>query len=68
MKVVKVQIELGIDDNDKFLLPGETIGDEFTPMYNLDAIANYLNDKLYNDPEWFGDFGPENIVEIKDYE
>jgi hypothetical protein len=26
-----------------------------------EAIANYLNNKLYNDPEFFGDFGPENI-------
>jgi hypothetical protein len=26
-----------------------------------EAIARYLNDKLYNDPEFFGDFGSENI-------
>ena len=24
-------------------------------------IPDYLNDKLYTDPEFFGDFGPENI-------
>lgn len=24
-------------------------------------IPQYLNDKLYTDPEFFGDFGPENI-------
>lgn len=26
-----------------------------------DTIANYLNKKLYEDPEFFGDFGTENI-------
>lgn len=52
MKVVKVQIELVIDE-------------DTTDPYD---IAIYLNDKLYNDPEWFGDFGPENILEVKDYE
>jgi hypothetical protein len=31
-------------------------------------MALYLNDKLYNDPEFFGDFGPENIMEVKDFE
>jgi hypothetical protein len=29
-------------------------------------IPDYLNDKLYTDPEFFGDFGPENITEIKE--
>ena len=59
MKVVKVQIELVIDD----YLCEMTDG-----IYNKDYIVNYLNSRLYDDPEWFGDFGPENIVEIKDYE
>lgn len=27
-------------------------------------IPQYLNDKLYTDPEFFGDFGPENIESI----
>jgi hypothetical protein len=27
-------------------------------------IPDYLNDKLYTDPEFFGDFGPENIVGV----
>jgi hypothetical protein len=27
-------------------------------------IPEYLNDKLYTDPEFFGDFGPENIVGV----
>jgi hypothetical protein len=51
MKLVKISMELGIDDeisNDK------------------DAISNYLNNKLYMDPEFFGEFGPENIVEIRE--
>ena len=27
-------------------------------------IPEYLNDKLYTDPEFFGDFGPENIAGV----
>jgi hypothetical protein len=27
-------------------------------------IPQYLNDKLYTDPEFFGDFGPENIAGV----
>ena len=38
------------------------IDDEISDNY--DSIANYLNDKLYTDPEFFGDFGPENIEHI----
>lgn len=64
MKLVKIQIELVIDENDNFLLPGETINGVFTPMYDLDKIADYLNNKLYMDPEFFGEFGPENIVNV----
>jgi len=26
-----------------------------------EKIADYLNEKLYQDPEFFGDFGKENI-------
>jgi hypothetical protein len=68
MKVVKVSIELVIDEDDKFLLPSRTIDGNVVQMYNLDEISNYLNNKLYTDPEWFGDFGPENIVEVRDFE
>jgi len=53
MKIIKVQIELGIDDD---------LSDD------KDSIADYLNNKLYTDPEFFGDFGPENIVEVKEWE
>jgi hypothetical protein len=49
MKLVKISMELGIDD--------DLNGDK-------DRIANYLNNKLYMDPEFFGEFGPENIVSI----
>ena len=34
---------------------------------SYDAIADYLNNKLYTDPEFFGDFGPENIEEVKEF-
>lgn len=53
MKLIKVQIELGIDDD---------LSDD------KDSIANYLNNKLYNDPEFFGEFGPENIIEVREFE
>jgi hypothetical protein len=54
MKLVKVQIELGIDDKD--------CGDSYND------IALYLNHKLYMDPEFFGDFGPENIAKVKEFD
>ena len=59
LKVVKVQIELVIDDDVCQLSDG---------VYNKDCICDYLNSKLYTDPEFFGDFGPENIMEIKEWE
>lgn len=38
------------------------------PAYRADwgkkALADYLNTKLYTDPEFFGDFGEENIIEV----
>jgi hypothetical protein len=57
MKVIKVQIELVIDDR----------ADLFNPTVDKDSIANYLNNKLYTDPEFFGEFGPENIVGVEDW-
>jgi hypothetical protein len=53
MKLVKVTIELGIDD--------ETCGN------SNEDIAFYLNHKLHMDPEFFGDFGPENISDVKEF-
>lgn len=29
-----------------------------------EQVANYLTNKLYTDPDFFGDFGPENIQVI----
>jgi hypothetical protein len=66
MKLVKITMELGIDDSDNFLMPGEEPKGMFTPRYDHDRIANYLNNKLYMDPEFFGEFGPENIVEVRE--
>lgn len=56
-------MELGIDDED-FLLDKSTDGN----YYDKDKIATYLNNKLYMDPEFFGDFGPENIESITELE
>jgi hypothetical protein len=56
MKIVKVSIDLVIDDDICEIIEG---------VYNKDCIVEYLNNKLYEDPEWFGDFGPENIVEVR---
>ena len=52
MKLVKISMELVIDDD---------IED------NYQRIADYLNDKLYTDPEFFGDFGPENIESVQEF-
>jgi hypothetical protein len=51
MKLVKISMELVIDD--------EISNDN-------NSIADYLNNKLYTDPEFFGDFGPENVVEVRE--
>jgi len=55
MKLVKISMELGFDNLD------DTI--DFS---NKESIADYLTNMLYEDPEFFGGFGPENIVEVKD--
>lgn len=74
MKIIKVQIELGIDDEQEdFYRPGEkelqsSYPGLFAPMFDNEKIANYLNNKLYTDPEFFGDFGPENIIEVREFE
>jgi hypothetical protein len=64
MKIVTVSIDLVIDDNIDILNDSTTNGD----YYSKTKIVDYLNDKIYNDPEFFGDFGPENIVTVKDIE
>ena len=35
---------------------------------NKDDIVSYLNKKLYEDPEFFGEFGPENIARVDNIE
>jgi hypothetical protein len=64
MRIVTVSIELGIDDDVDILNDSTWVGD----YYNKDKIVDYLNDKLYSDPEWFGDFGPENIESVTELE
>lgn len=59
MKLIKISMELIIDDDVCEMTNG---------VYNKDCIADYLNSKLYNDPEFFGDFGPENIESIGEFE
>lgn len=59
MKMITITMDLVIDDDVCEIVNG---------VYNKDCIVEYLNSKLYNDPEFFGDFGPENIVGIKEFE
>ena len=54
MKIVTISMELVIDDNNEL-------------QNDNQQIANYLNDKLYTDPEFFGEFGPENIASVITY-
>lgn len=57
MKIVKVSIELGIYNMDNEI--------DFS---NKESVAEFLNNRLYEDPEFFEDFGPENIESIRDLE
>lgn len=56
MKIITINMDLVIDDDACELVDG---------VYNKECICDYLNSKLYTDPEFFGDFGPENIVSIR---
>lgn len=58
MKIIKIGMELVIEDDVCQMIDG---------IYNKDCISNYLNSKLYTDPEFFGDFGSENIESIMDF-
>lgn len=58
MKLIKISMELVIDDD---------IGHMDNGIYSKDSIASYLNSKLYTDPEFFGEFGPENIDNIEEF-
>lgn len=48
MKIVTIKMDLVIDED----------------LVDPNDIASYLNNKLYTDPEFFGDFGSENIDQI----
>ena len=71
MKLVTISIELGIDDTVDILNSAPSGSNNYYydgSYYDKTKIADYLNDKMYSDPEWFGDFGPENIINIKEIE
>jgi hypothetical protein len=53
MKIITVQMELAIDE---------------ALSHDKHLIADYLNNKLFMDPEFFNEFGPENIVEVLEIE
>lgn len=59
MKIIKISMELVIEDDICEMVEG---------IYNKGCIADYLNTKLYTDPEFFGDFGSENIELLGDFE
>lgn len=59
MKIVTIKMDLVIDDD---------ICQVVDDIYDNSCISDYLNNKLYTDPEFFGDFGPENIYTIKEIE
>jgi hypothetical protein len=62
MKLITIKMDLIIDEDVDVLNDSTTTGN----YYNKDKIAEYLTNKLYTDPEFFGDFGPENIECIKE--
>jgi len=41
------------------------ISPEQCDIKSKESIAEFFNNMLYNDPEFFGEFGPENILEVK---
>jgi hypothetical protein len=62
MRLIRISMELVIEDD--VLLDKSSNGE----YYDKDKIASYLNDKLYNDPDFFDEFGSENIVEVREIE
>lgn len=71
MRLVTVCIALVIDDNIDILNSAPSGSNNYYydgSYYDKIKIVDYLNDKLYTDPEFFGDFGPENIVTVKEIE
>jgi hypothetical protein len=54
MNIVKLHFEVTINDKPEL----------FSPVIDVDGIANYLNDKLYTDPDFFGNFKPDSIIDV----
>jgi hypothetical protein len=55
MKLVTIQMTLGFENMD----------DEID-FNDKESIADYLSNVLYQDPDFFGNFGQENIIEVKE--
>ena len=55
MKIVTLSIELGFENLDDRI-----------DFNNKESIADFLSNILYEDPEFFGNFGPENITDVKE--
>jgi len=55
MKIVTISMELGFENLDDRI-----------DFNNKESIADFLSNILYEDPEFFGNFGPENITDVKD--
>jgi hypothetical protein len=51
IRVITIQMELAIPIDD-------------CECVSKNDICNYLNKKLYEDPEFFGEIGPENLVKV----
>jgi len=51
IRVVTIQMDLAIPNDD-------------CECISKTDITDYLNKKLYEDPEFFGEFGTENIVSV----
>ncbi len=58
MKVIKIEMELVLDDDTCQMIDG---------IYNKDCIADYLSNKLHTDPEFFGGFVQDNIIGIREF-
>jgi hypothetical protein len=59
MRIVTIKKDLIIDDFD-ILVNNTTDGN----YYDKKKVIDYLNHKLYTDPEYFGDFTEQNIIDI----
>jgi hypothetical protein len=51
IRVITIQMDLAIPNNE-------------CECIDKNDITSYLNKKLYENPEFFGELGPENIVRV----